>query len=521
MPAERPSEYKPLSFNTTLRNPARIADFLTCILPHEGEVLSNDIIHSVAVRLISHKLYTPNIIKRDNRLKAIYNSEEDFSVQDTEYIINHSPQKHKEAGFEQGWPSRFETWYKLPKELGFVYYEMNQPIEISSTGHMLIDAIRETPQNNEKIQNVFLNALMKYQTNNPFRKNANTNAPLPLLLNVIKLLKEDPEENDSGVFIGELSMIICWPNNDANELYRAIKEFRAAHRFTYSDEVMYEHCLQLLGADETKKNRFKLSQITGEAVDEFIRKMRFTGLISIRGNGRFLDFNSFEADRISYVIDNYTNFETFEQKREYYDYVGKIDPRIISISHEEPTGIDAIKQQTVNTWARERSKETIIDELRITCARGESHDNTLRLIDKPTRFEFLVSIALKQHFQDLIVKPNYKCDDEGIPTFTAAGGLADIECFDRECNPLVEVTLMQARNQSTNEIPAVTRHLQEAIEKYPDTKVFTVFVAPSIHADTSYMVGFSKYQYHVDIVALNINEFIDKIGQIDKIEEMV
>ncbi len=31
-----------------------------------------------------------------------------------------------------------------------------------------------------------------------------------------------------------------------------------------------------------------MSQIN-EAVDEYIRKMRITGLISLRGNGRFID----------------------------------------------------------------------------------------------------------------------------------------------------------------------------------------------------------------------------------------
>lgn len=59
---------------------------------------------------------------------------------------------------------------------------------------------------------------MKYQTNNPFRKNANDNSPLVLLLQVIKLLKEDPDENDAGIFRSELSLIICWPNRDAYAL---------------------------------------------------------------------------------------------------------------------------------------------------------------------------------------------------------------------------------------------------------------------------------------------------------------
>ena len=208
MAKEREKEYKPLSFSTTMRNPARIADFLNCILPFEGQILTEQIIHEVAVNLISKKLYKPTFIGTDPRLKAIYNSEDDFTVEDTEYIIRNSPQQHKEAGFEAGWPSRFDTWYKLPMEFGFISYAMDAPIEISTTGHMLIDAVREVPKNDDKIQNVFLNAMMKYQTNNPFRKNSNTNAPLPLLLNVIKKLKDDPEEGDSGVFISELSMVM-------------------------------------------------------------------------------------------------------------------------------------------------------------------------------------------------------------------------------------------------------------------------------------------------------------------------
>ena len=521
MAKEREKEYKPLSFSTTMRNPARIADFLNCILPFEGQILTEQIIHEVAVNLISKKLYKPTFIGTDPRLKAIYNSEDDFTVEDTEYIIKNSPQQHKEAGFEAGWPSRFDTWYKLPMEFGFIFYAMEAPIEISTTGHMLIDAVREVPKNDDKIQNVFLNAMMKYQTNNPFRKNSNTNAPLPLLLNVIKKLKDDPEEGDSGVFISELSMIICWPDNDADALYKEIKTFRKKHRFTYGDEVMYDRCLQILNADSSKKNRFKISQITGEAVDEFIRKMRITGLISLRGNGRFVDFNSFEAERIDYVIRNYTVFDSFSSKKDYFKYMGNIDPHILSIQHQEPTGMAAVKEKTINEWAEKHDKDFIYNELNITCSRNESHDPTLRIIDKPTRFEFLISIALKQHFKDLIIRPNYKSDDEGIPTFTAAGGMADIECFDKDCNPLVEVTLMQARTQATNEMPAITRHLTEAIEKYPDTKVFTLFIAPALHADTIYMAKFSKFQYNVDIVTLNIKEFIEKLKEVAKIIDFV
>ena len=521
MAKEMQKEYKPLSFSTTMRNPARIANFLSCIIPFEGQILTEDVIYKVATKLISRKLYKPIIISKESRLNAIYNSGENFVEEDAHYIIKNSPQKHKEAGFKKGWPSRFDTWYKLSMELGFIYYAMNEPIKISTTGHMLVDALREVPKNDDKIQNVFINSLMKYQTNNPFRKNSNTNAPLPLLLNVIKLLKEDTEETNFGVFISELSIIICWPNNNVLDLYKAIKEFRQLHKFSYSDEVMYDRCLQILGADITKKKRFKMNQIIGEAVDEFVRKMRITGLISIRGNGRFIDFNSFESERIDYIIRNYTNFKSFDTKEKYFEYMGSIDPQILAIRRLESTGAEAIKEKTINEWASKYTSEFIFHELNITCSKNESCNPTLRIIDKPTRFEFLISIALKQHFKGIIVKPNYKCDDEGIPTFTAAGNMADIECCDKNCSPLVEVTLMHSRNQAMNEIPAITRHLNEAIEKYPNTKVFTLFIAPTIHADTIYMAQFSKYQYNIDIIPLDIKEFVRKLGKVVNIFDFI
>lgn len=79
MARERDAEYKPLSFSTTMRNPSRIADFLKCILPYEGQVLTNEIIMNVATSLIKKKLYRPMYIGRTPRLKSILNEEREFT----------------------------------------------------------------------------------------------------------------------------------------------------------------------------------------------------------------------------------------------------------------------------------------------------------------------------------------------------------------------------------------------------------------------------------------------------------
>ena len=138
------SKAKPLSFSTTIRNPARIPAFLHCILPYEGMLLTSKIIHKVIKNVIREKEYTPTYVSRIPKLKAISKSEDStFTDTQLEDIILNSPQQHKEAGFDYGWDSRFDTWYKMIKEFGFIKYSMNNPIEITKTGHMIVDAYME------------------------------------------------------------------------------------------------------------------------------------------------------------------------------------------------------------------------------------------------------------------------------------------------------------------------------------------------------------------------------------------
>src|SRR5574344_140912 len=521
MPRVRSAERKPLSFSTTMRNPGRIAGCINCLIPFEGMILTSEIIHKVIKKVIGLKLYETMYQKKNSNDKNIFNSESlVYSDSDLEDIIVNSPQKHKEAGFNYGWDSRFDTWYKLPMEFGFIYYEMNKPIQISKTGHMLIDAYNEQSINDEKIQNVLLNALMKYQSNNPFRKNSNSNNPLLLLLNVLKLLKQDSEENDAGVYRKELSLFICWNNNDANELYNYIKNFRKNNKYNYSDEFMYEHCLRLLGANNSQRTRFKLSQICGEAVDEYIRKMRCTGVISLRGNGRFIDINSFEKDKIKYIVDSYSEYPIFLEKDKYYEDMGDIDSNILTIQQSNIINISDIRKKKLYECATNYSKEFICKELLNVCQKKECKDELLKFIDAPIRLEFLTSIALVQNFSNLDVIPNYSIDDEGLPKFTAAGGIADIVCYDEKFESLFEVTLMQGRqDQIHNEIIPISRHLKQELKNFPNC--FSVLVAPTIHEDTIKSAQWINYSDDVNILCFNINDFILKIQQISNLSEFL
>ena len=71
------SKAKPLSFSTTIRNPRRIPNFLKCILPFEGKILTSDIIYKVVKNVIREKEYTPVYISRNQELKQILKSEDE------------------------------------------------------------------------------------------------------------------------------------------------------------------------------------------------------------------------------------------------------------------------------------------------------------------------------------------------------------------------------------------------------------------------------------------------------------
>ncbi len=521
MPGKRKAQRKPLSFSTTMRNPNRIVTFLNCLLPFEGQILTHEVIMEIIRSAIREKLYKPVVIGRVPVLSAVYKSEDEkFTDEQLDFIIISSPQDHKEAGFAHGWDSRFDTIFKLPMEFGFVRYAMNAPIQISVTGHMLIDALNEEEPNEEKIQMVFLNSMMKYQSNNPYRRNANANVPLVLLLQVLKLLKEDGEENGAGVFRQELSLFICWRDNDAQALYEKIKAIRKDRGYSYSDEYMYEICLELLGATHRQRNRFKMSQICGEAVDEYIRKMRTTGIISLRGNGRFIDYNSWETEKIDYILSHYASYETFDSQNRYFAYMGTVDETIVRIVSAVPEDTTDIRRSTLKRLAGEYSREVIFQELHKVCHKTASSDYMFRLLPGPVRLEFLTSIALQQNFEGLDVMPNYPIDDEGLPTNTASGGKADIVCTDGRWQSLVEVTLMCGRHeQVNNEIIPIRRHL--LAEKDLNENTFSIFIAPVIHEDTRESALWYKNRENLDILTFSADEFAEKIREMKSIEEVL
>ena len=55
-----PSNYKPLTFNTSIRNPERAKYFLKTIIKFENEIMTNDLAKKIMVEMIKDKIYRPD-----------------------------------------------------------------------------------------------------------------------------------------------------------------------------------------------------------------------------------------------------------------------------------------------------------------------------------------------------------------------------------------------------------------------------------------------------------------------------
>ena len=86
--AQAKAKFKPLSFSTTMRNPDRIAGFMSCIIPFKDKILTNDVITKILKNILKKKLYKPTLVDKVEELKDTYNDETcSFSDTQLDYIL--------------------------------------------------------------------------------------------------------------------------------------------------------------------------------------------------------------------------------------------------------------------------------------------------------------------------------------------------------------------------------------------------------------------------------------------------
>jgi hypothetical protein len=504
----RNPEYKPLLLTTTMRNPERLRNNLIVLKQFDGKVLTNKICTDICGELIREGLYRPTREVSDT-IKGKWADQELLSNTEVLHLLDANPQDHKEAGFDKGWPSRFDTIFKLGLWFGFVHYEMGEKVEFSKLGELYIEQSEFDGQklfaNDE--QQVFLNAFARYHRQNPYQRVLNHNKPLILLLQVLDELAKNKEFGSAGLYVHELPFLLIWKDNDYLKFTKTILDFRKTYGFNPSTEIVFERAGVIHGGWKPRKD--KIESITKEYPDELLRKFRLTGLFSLRGNGRVISINEDMREVVKYLIANYATLQTFSTTKKYFNFASQVDDFLIKSGKPKLVGITDEDQAFLVKWIDHFGIDKIKAEL-LKVGKGRTTDDAiLRLSPSPVRLEFLSSLLLKEKFASAKVVANYSRDDEGLPISHAPGNNPDIELHMNPYLELYEVTLTTGTNQAKAEFAPITRHLKDKVEAkhYLQEHIKTVLVAPSIHIDFQMWADFIKHSENLNIEGLTIEQF--------------
>ena len=228
-------------------------------------------------------------------------------------------------------------------------------------------------------------------------------------------------------------------------------------------------------------------------------------MVSLRGNGKFIDMNKNEKKKINYILKNYAAYKKYNTEISYFNYLSKIDKKLVALASNKISG--AKKENFLKQWVQHYSWDKIKLELLKLTKKNLTTDEILKYLPHPVRFEFLTALAVKSKFPEIKVIPNYPIDDEGLPISTAsgAGDKGDIECFEKMNGILIEVTMLEGSVQTKMEVWPIGRHLLEFKRKRVNSMCY--FVAPSIFSDSRDQIEWLKEKKNLFIYPKTIENF--------------
>jgi len=540
----RERQFKPLEVSKTIRNPERIKKFLKVVKDNfNGDDLSKETIYGILKILVKKGLYKPDKYHLPppheafkQNIKSKWEAEEELTDDEVEIIMNctdniHSSAPRKYAGFEKGWCSRFWTQYEEIRSLGFIEFsyqsdipgernsifrEESIPIKLTKLGELLLDENK-----NFSLQLSFLNGIANYQRNNIFEKVLNKNKPFILLL---KLLKKfyDEDENSPGLSRKELAIFTVWKDDNVDDLYEAVINFRSLHGARPTEEQVFDFCGQTLdlnselGGWDRSRN---ITSIVTDNTDVIIRYMLMSGLIVPRGIShedefaRYISLNKDLIELINYLIeersDLYSDYENYSIEN-YLEAAGSIDTNIEDYLDDDYVVTTACTEQQLDFWIEKLGIETIKNELLNLSQNNRTVHPELREITDFLRLEFLTALYLRSQNkdnQDVKIQPYYLVVENGFPFHHAPAGKPDIEFTSNDVNKIVEVTLQQTQQQNIREVvPITTRKIPNFQEMHPEG--FADLISPSFHPESKDYAEYKRDTQNILCNLITIEEFI-------------
>lgn len=462
-------KYKQMSLEVAVRNPERYLQLLRIFNEFDGKDLND-----AGILDIYTSLYLKGFLN--------FNGQSTDELTKTEILskIVNEIRHNNEWGYPTGYQAAFTRYLKTLSEFGFIYAQYNQPLKISEIGKALCEG-------KLSLSDAFAVQSLRFWRKSPYRRVLNDFNYFDFIYNVLIALKQAGKKLSYTQFM----LSLFSDNGDVKEFLDTISK----NKFGTDMDLAYQFVMDNYSeVDDLHAKAAKQQSCFGDYGNTVFRVLQLTGFINVEYSGTILI--SLNTNRIDFLRElKSLGFELDESEKEdeysYFIKIGSYFKELENIVEKYKEKLDYSTTEynkklpgIVSSYGL--TKEVVAQNLLDVSNGQKSRGDAFWYMQAPLKFEFLLTLFIYLCNGDSFeYRPNYKCDDYGIPYSHAPGNVGDIEVFNESTYWLIEATLIRNKTQQlNNETINLIRHINANAKgvKYLE------LVAPYIHEDTDLML---------------------------------
>lgn len=457
--------FKQMSLEVAVRNPERYEGILKTFAKFEGTVLDDK-----GVLNVYSQLYLDEVVSADALSDEILTKK--FVCN---WIVNNCSHNN-EWGYPTGYQAAFTRYLKTLSEFGFIYAQYNQELRLSPVAKALVSG-------KITLSEAFALQSMRFWRKSPYRRVLNDFNFFEFIIDaMIELKKKGHRLSYNQLMVGLFSddgnvkdFLSLLENNkvgdDADKAYALVKRKYSQVDAEHAKAAKLESAFRDYG-----NTVFRVLQLTGFVTVEY------TGVLMLTPNENRMPLYKALKEKNFFVSES-----AKEDEEEYFEQLGSFDASLESLilSYREKVDHSTAEynKKIPNIIKSYGLTADSIEQALVKVSNGDKKGkDTFWFIQDPVKFEFLLTLFVYTYYGDTFeYKPNFICDEAGIPYSHAPGNIGDIEIFNKDRYWLIEATLIRSKNQQVNnETVNLFRHIDDTI----DGQKYLTLVAPYIHEDT-------------------------------------
>lgn len=435
---------------------------------------------------------------------------------------------------------------RSPKALGLV--NLNPSICLTDAGKEYLYGPRP--------HEAFTKQLLKYQLHSPFHIDNDDIFSVKPYLELIRFINDlnGLTKTEIAIFVMQL---IDYRNYDniRNKILNFREESKNRNRnvsyknfialvfdrelkMVYKDDIAANNTSTRESADTSVTNFLKTKKANhNDYADASIRYLRATGLFSLNPYKNKILVSKDKVDEVNFICTNISPKPyQYRDDDDYKNYLFSATNVTLLTDDKDLllTKINNIDANEVSSLL-EASLEVIKDKydvLRSTKIKSiiATEVDALQAYEP---FEDVIDVFSKIKAKEIVEPPlflewntwraftmlddgeingNFRIDDEGMPLYTAAGNVADIECNYATFKLTVEVTMSSGQKQYEMEGEPVSRHLGK-VNVSTDQDTYCIFIAPKlapatvVHYYYLHQIPSAQYGGKLKIIPLQLDTF--------------